>query len=504
MIKYYPGRVITLSALVMLTTSCSLMPDYKAPIIAKVDQYSHIAEPKKIAEPSEIGDNQLNNEQTILYNNKLSAKWWRLFNSEQLNTLIRQALKANPELSAAKAAIEQAKANYRAQGSLDLPTVDLNAGISRQKFSGASVGIPDAPASTLTLHNASLDVSYNLDLFDKNKNTQLLAKNQLNQQQWQYKATYIMLTANVVNQYIQLAALDDELVQGKKLQEIEQTHLLLLTEDEQLGGSSKTRVLAQKNNLLNAKKIVYNIQKQRDFIHHQLAILMGIIPAQLNINSPMFEQLPLNKATLDNLTLPTNLPLSLPSQLVQQRPDIQLAENLIKTRYAELDIATADQFPQLTLSASYGTLSPDFSDLFTPASIIWNAAAGLTQPLFNGGKLKQQKKGAQAALEQANGLYQQAVLLAFKEVADSLRALNYNAQAHSETIKMMQTSESLLALTEQEKALGVLSYLQSLETKKRYHQAKIQQIQAQAIQLTDTVVLFQTLGGGWWNQEEKL
>lgn len=483
----------------MLTTSCSVMPAYKAPIMAKVDQYSHTTEPNKITEPSEVGDNQLSNEQTILYNNKLSAKWWRLFNSEQLNTLIRQALKANPELSAAKAAIEQAKANYRAQGSLDLPTVDLNAGISRQKFSGASVGIPDAPASTLTLHNASLDVSYNIDLFDKNKNKQLLAKNQLNQQQWQYKATYIMLTANVVNQYIQLAALDDELIQGKKLQEIEQTQLLLLTEDEQLGGSNKTRVLAQKNNLLNAKKVVYNMQKQRDFIHHQLAILLGVAPAELASTG-----LSLERVTLANIKLPEELPLSLPSQLVQQRPDIQLAENLITIRYAELGIATADQFPQLTLSASYGTLSPNTSDLFNPASIVWNAAAGLTQPLFNGGKLKQQKKAAQAALEQANALYQQTVLLAFKQVADSLRALDYDAKIQFEAIKTAQNSENLLVLTEQEKALGALSYLQSLQTKKQYHQAKIQQIQAQAIQLTDTLVLFQALGGGWWNQEEKL
>lgn len=467
----------------LLLISCSITPEYQAPSLPSTQQYTHIAT------SSIIGGDNNNTSQQLIHENNLPAQWWTLFKSEQLNILIERALKASPELAAAQAVIRQAQANYLARGVTNLPSVDLNTGVSRQKFSGASVGIPDAETTILTLYNASIDVSYTIDLFSKNKNSQQVAKSQLAQEQWRHKATHLTLTANLVSQYIQLAALNDELQQQQKLQAIEQSKLALLTQDIALGGTAKAALLTQKNLINTQQKTQRNIEKQRIFAQNQLAILIGTTPAQLVLSLP----------TLKEMTLPPTLPVSLPSQLVQQRPDIQLAESVIKTKHAALGIAIANQYPQLTLSSSYGTLALDHSDLFEPASVVWNAAAGLTQPLFNSGKLKQKEAAAQAAFEQSHARYQQTVLVAFKQVADSLRALDYDAQTHHQALASEKNTADLYALSQQEKQLGALTKLDLLSAEQALHQAKINSIQAQAAQLADTVALFQSLGGGWWN-----
>ncbi len=469
----------------VLITSCAMTAEYQPPITPSLEQYG------SSSLPDFIGQERNKTSQKILLEQDIPFQWWALFQSETLNELIVTALQVNPELAAAEAAIRQARENHFAQLSTSFPDVDLSVGTTRQKFSGASVGFPEAPNTLLNLFNASVDVSYNIDLFDKVDNLQLSAQTRLNQEQWKREATYLALTANLVIEFIQFSALKDELRERNQLHAIELERLELLKKDTELGGTASVELLAQSNFVSGEYTAKLDIEKKLAFSRHQIAVLIGKTP----------EELDLGQLTLTELNLPKELPLSLPSQLVQQRPDIQLAENFIKSRHAELGIAIADQLPQLTLNGSYGTLSTEGSTLFDPISTVWNVSTGLTHPLFHGGELKHKKNAAEAALEESNALYRQTVLIAFKQVADSLRALEYDASAHSESIDSERKRETQLSITEQEKSLGAVSYLQVLEAKQQYHRAKINRIRAQASQLSDTVALFQALGGGWWNRQ---
>lgn len=467
--------------LATLLAACSLNPAYQSPAPSTVTRYTDTEL------PASVGASSVSSSQQLVVGGQITEKWWRLFNAEVLDQLVATTLQNNAELSAAAAAIEQAQQGYYAQrGMRQLPAVDLNAGIVRQKFSGASVGFPDVPNTTLTLFNASVDVSYNVDLFGKEDNLTLLAQQQRDQSYWQREALYLMLVANVVNQAIELAALTDQLDEYQQWRKLVQQQLNLVQQDILLGGAAATAVLPLQRQLTLLSTTQLELQKKQAFARHQLAVLSGQSPSQ-----PVLAAL-----SLQQLSLPQTLPVSVPSHLVQQRPDIQLAENVIKSRYAELGIARANQLPQLSLNAGYGTLTTDSANLFEPASMIWDVGAAISQPLFRAGELKHKKAAAEAGLKVANAQYQHAVLQAFKQVADSLRALEYDGAAHAEALVALQRDTALLNQLQQQYQLGAISQQQLLQEQLQLHQSKIALIQAHAAQLSDSVALFQALGGG--------
>ena len=473
---------LSLSALfAIFLASCASMSDYQKPELATTQPYND----DNAFSFTEV--NHDNVKQDVSHNKLLEKQWWALFKSAELNTIIEQAIAGSPELQIAQATMKQAQANFEAEKASHLPKANLTTGVTRQKFSGASVGFPDESNTIFNLYDLSIDLSYNIDLFDKDENITLVAKNSMIHQQLKQQSTYLTLIANVVNQYIQLAAFADELDNRKQILQIEQQRLALLKAEALLGGYPKAALLSQQDQVSQAQIAVATIEKNYVFSQHQLAILMGLTPVNKITSIP----------SLTQLQLPNNLPLSLPSQLVNQRVDIQLAQNMINTRYAQLGIAVANQLPQITLSGSYGVLSQRSSTLFDPASIIWNAAAGLTQPLFNSGELALRETAALGALEESRALYQQTVLAAFQQVEDSLSALSYDAKMHAQASDYQQRRKNELAIKEQEQALGMVSKLAVLSIKQQHFEANISRINHSAKQLLSTVALFQALGGGW-------
>jgi NodT family efflux transporter outer membrane factor (OMF) lipoprotein len=258
----------------------------------------------------------------------------------------------------------------------------------------------------------------------------------------------------------------------------------------EFGAIPRTTVLSQRNQVAQVAATLPPLEKALAQSQHQLSVLAGKLPSEPDM--PEF--------TLDTLTLPETLPVSLPSALVRQRPDIRASEELLHQASALIGVAKAAQYPQFTLSGSYGASGTTFGNLLDANSAVWSLAAGLAAPIFNGGALSAQRRAAEAAYDAAAAQYRATLLTAFQNVADTLRALESDAralkaQAESEAL----AAESLALATEQYK-LGAISYLVLLDAQRGYQQAHIDLVRAQAARYADTAALFQALGGGWWNR----
>ena len=206
---------------------------------------------------------------------------------------------------------------------------------------------------------------------------------------------------------------------------------------------------------------------------------------------------------LESLTLPEQLPVSLPSALVRQRPDIRASEEALHQASAAIGVATAAQYPQFTLSGSYGSSATSFGKLFESDTNVWNLAAGIAQPIFNGGALSARRRAAEAAYDAAAAQYRATVLTAFQNVADTLRALDADAAALKSQAEAEALARETLTLAEQQYKLGGISYLALLDAQRSYQQTHISLVQAQAARYADTAALFQALGGGWWNRKNQ-
>jgi NodT family efflux transporter outer membrane factor (OMF) lipoprotein len=206
--------------------------------------------------------------------------------------------------------------------------------------------------------------------------------------------------------------------------------------------------------------------------------------------------------TLSLLRLPASLPISLPSQLVEQRPDLRAAEAQLHQASAQIGVAAANLLPQLNLTADYGTAAPSLNTLFTPSTIIWSIAGSAAQPIFHGGTLIHQKRAAVAAYAAAEAQYRNTVLLAFQNVADVLRALQDDARTVKIQKRALRVASESLDLSRDQFAAGTITYLTLLNAQRAYEQSRLALVQAQAARLADTVALLQALGGGWWNRSD--
>jgi NodT family efflux transporter outer membrane factor (OMF) lipoprotein len=234
------------------------------------------------------------------------------------------------------------------------------------------------------------------------------------------------------------------------------------------------------------------LQKQLEQERNQLAAYLGTRPDRFDGPTVM----------LADLTLPEDLPVSVPSQLVEQRPDIQAYEALVHSATAQLGVATANLLPQFTLSASYGREGPNLGDLFTPAGIVWSLAAAVTQPVFEGGTLLARKRAAQAALDVAAAQYSSTVNTAFQSVANALVAIRRDAETLQASLQSAQAAEASLKVAQAQFQAGGITYVSVLQTEQTYQSARLALVSAQSARFTDTVALFQALGGGWWNRTD--
>lgn len=478
--------MIATSALIALP-GCAVGPDYRRPDAPETGSFTAGALPEKtVASPVAGGE-----EQRFVSKQDIPDQWWTLFQCPDLDELIRLALKDNPSLAAARATLRQAQENLNAGYGALFPSLDAQASVSRQKVSGISSGEPNIIISPYTVYNASVNVSYMVDLFGGTRRELETLQSQVDYQQFQIEAAYLTLTSNVVTTAVKEASLRAQIRSYTDIIGDQEKQLKVVEQQFRLGGVSLPDLLAQKAQLAQTRAVLPPLEKELSQTGHQLAVLTGRLPSEAKL--PDFD--------LDGLKLPRELPVSLPSELVRQRPDIRAAEALLHAASAQVGVATANLYPQVTLSGSFGSVATKAGDLFASGMDVWSLGAGVLQPVFHGGELTARRRAAVAAYDAASAQYRETVLQAFQNVADVLRALDADALALKAQAEAEAAARDSRDITGKQFSLGAVSYLTLLDSERQYQQARIALVQVQAVRYADTAALFQALGGGWWNRQ---
>jgi NodT family efflux transporter outer membrane factor (OMF) lipoprotein len=473
----------------LLTTACVVGPNFKPPAPPAVSGYS-LQPPRATAATPGIPGGQ---EQRFISDAQIPAEWWTLFHSKELNTLIEQALAHNADLQAAQAALLVAHENTLSQRGAYLPKVTAGASITREKDpSGTLAPVPSNNAFLFTLVTPQLSISYMPDVFGLTKRTVESAAAQEQASRYQMIAVDITLSANVAAAVIQEASLQDQIDTTNELIGIDRQMLSLLQYQHSKGYAAGPDVAAQQAQLEQLEATLPPLLKQREQQEHLIAVLTGRFPSQL----------PEQRFTLASLSLPTDLPLSLPSALVEQRPDVLQAEANMHAASAQVGVATANRLPNITLSGNAGSNALAIGQLFGPGTGFWNIGAALLAPIFDGGTLLHQQRGARAAYQQSAEQYRSTVLTAFQNVADTLSALDHDAEALKSTAAATDAAKASFDLSRLRYKDGYDSYLAVLNAEQAYQQQRLSLVQAQAARFVDTAALFQALGGGWWHQPD--
>lgn len=480
-------KMTVLAVMSMLMASCTVGPDYKKPDAPKVSGYTPTA--VSIAKNSAKlpgGGTQL-----LINGEDISGAWWELFQSKQLNNLIEQSIKANPNLDAAKAALRMAQENVKAQQGFYYPSVTGGYTASRQKIAQSVAANDPLPSGELlfNLYTPQVGVSYAPDVFGLNRRTVESLQAQAESQRYQLAAAYITLTSNVVVAAIEEASLREQAAATHQLIDINADMLRLLRNQLAKGSASQLDVAAQQAQLEQVQALLPPLEKQLAQQRDLLTALAGRYS-----NEEVAE-----KFELSDLQLPRDLPLSLPSQLVEQRPDVLSAEAQLHSASAQIGVAVANRLPQFNIDAVGGYTGTIFSHLINPTDSFWSVTGGVTQPIFDGGTLLHRQKAAKEAYIQAEAQYKSTVITAFQNVADTLHALDQDAKALNIAISAKNTASHTLDLTKRQLQSGSINYLSVLTAEQVYQQAMVNLIQAQANRYSDTAALFLALGGGWWN-----
>ena len=468
----------------LLLTACAVGPDFKRPDAPAVRSYTEGTLPSETVSAPGTGGSM----QRFVHGEDIPEQWWTLFHSETINALILRGLENSPTLEAAKATLRVAQENWRAQYGSRFPAVGGSFSASRQQRSGASFGSSQV-ISPFDLFNASVNVTYMLDLFGGLTRQLESLQSQVDYQTYQFEAAQLALTSNIVTTALQEASLRAAIRASQEILAAQEKQLGITEGQFRLGGVAGVEVLAQRTLVAQTRATIPPLEKQLAQTRHLLAVLVGSFPGEASFP----------EIDLDTMTLPEDLPVSLPSSLVHQRPDILASEALLHAASAQVGVATANLYPQITLSAGLGVEASTVGDLFNSNAAIWNFGGGLLQPLFQGGQLLARRRAAIAAYDQARAQYRETVLFAFQNVADVLRALESDARTLSAQKEAESAARGTLDLTREQYRMGAVSYLALLIAERQYQAAWLGLVRAQATRFADTAALFQALGGGWWN-----
>jgi len=472
----------------MLLTSCAVGPNFKKPAAPQVTGYTTSPLSTTSSSTNVAGGEA----QRFVSGEDISGEWWTLFHSQPLNDLIERSLTNNPSLKAAQAALAMARENVLAQRGAYYPSVAGSFSASRQKTSSQISPTPNSGALYYDLYTPQVSVSYTPDVFGLNRRTVESLKAQEEQARFAWVATDITLTANVVAAAIQEASLREQVAETRHLIAINSNLLQILRNQLAQGYANRLAVAAQESQLAQLAAtlppLLAQLAEQRDL----LAVLSGGFPS---------EDLP-EKFELSSLQLPQELPVSLPSQLVEQRPDVRQAEENLHAASAQIGIAVANRLPNFTLTADVGTMALEFGQMFAGGAGFWTLAGRVTQPIFQGGTLLHRERAAKAAYVQAAEQYRSTVLTAFQNVADTLNALEQDADALKADVAAKDAAEVTFNLTRLQWQNGYANYQALLSAEQAYDQTMISLVQAQANRYADTAALFQALGGGWWNRAD--
>jgi NodT family efflux transporter outer membrane factor (OMF) lipoprotein len=465
-----------------LTAGCTVGPKYHAPAPPTVATYTPDPQPTEtVSTTGPAGTAQhLNSAMDI------PAEWWTLFRSPELDRMVREALDNSPTLAEAAARLKEAQEEANARtGATKYPTVNGTVSVQREKVDLAQFGVAFPSPPPFSLLNGSVAVSYALDLFGANRRLVEGLNAQVEYQKWQLQGARLMLAGNVVSAAIRQAQLRAQIDINRQMLALQEQQLSMIRQRVQAGGLPQYAVSQQRTLVEQTRAAVPPLETQLAVVNHQLALLMGKTPADAHIES----------ITLDSLHLPEELPESLPSTLVRQRPDIRAAESLLHQAGANVGVATANLYPQIVLSGSAGGIGTNF----TSGGGVWSVGASLAQPIYNGGALRAQRRKAVAAYEEAGATYQETVLQGFQEVADALRAIGNDAQTLQARSEAATQAETTYRIASQRFSAGGISQLALLDAQRQQLQTMLDRTTSAASRYTDSASLLQALGGGWWN-----
>jgi len=481
---------VLLLTIALLPAACAVGPDFERPAAPDVEGYA----PGPLSAKTTSADVAGGEEQRFVQSLDIPGQWWTLYRSEPLNALIEQALKNNPTLPAAEAVLRQAWENvYAAEGAF-FPTAVASYSPSRNKtatgvvFTSASSGKP-----WFTLHTAQVVVTYAPDVFGGTRREveSLMASAEF--QRFQLEAAYLTLTSNVVAAAVLEASLRGQISATEEIIKIETQALDILRKQLELGQVAGAEVAAVEATLAQAQATLPPLQKQLALQRDLVTALIGRLPSEE----------PAEKFELASLQLPQELPVSLPSKLVEQRPDIQSAEAQLHAASAQIGVAVAAQLPQFTLTGNAGTTANQIGQLFTtPGTAFWTVAGNVAQTIFDAGTLLHKKRAADAIFDQTAAMYRSTVITAFQNVADALHAVQSDAETLKAAVAAERAAFKSLEIARRQLQLGAISYLGLLTAENTYQTALVALVQARAARYADTAALFQALGGGWWNRED--
>ncbi|NTU91742.1 MAG: efflux transporter outer membrane subunit [Chlorobiaceae bacterium] len=470
--------------MLLMLSGCSAGPDFVRPAEPQGNRYDRNGTPwHNGASPDSL--------QRFAEGAEPSPHWWRAFRSKQIDSVMTSALAGNPGLQSAQASLRQSQENIKAGAGIFFPQV--NASLQQSRGNSTTAGSGSVPTgSVINLSTLTASVSYALDLFGGQRRTVEGLRAQVDQQQALTLGTWMMLSGNIVNTSIAIAAYREEIGELEQLIAIEKEQLSIAENQYRSGLTDYSAVLAMKSQLESLEASLPPVRRSLSQSEHLLATLVG--------KSPSEWQVPELKLT--EIALPDRLPLSLPSELVRQRPDILAAEAQLHAANANIGIATAAMLPSFTLTGNYGRSSGSMDKLLDGSNLVWGIGAGVVQPLFNGGTLAAKRRAAIAGRDRSLADYRQTVLSAFAQVADLLRALEEDANLARSRARAVNDAGLSLKLIQTRYKAGLADYLQVIMADIQYRQSRIGQIQAQALRLQDSAALYVALGGGWQHDHD--
>jgi NodT family efflux transporter outer membrane factor (OMF) lipoprotein len=472
-------RVLGIAAASALA-SCAVGPNFHQPKPPETSGYLH---PTSDAAPVQAEKQDIQN---ISSGADLAGEWWQLFHSPQLDEVIRTSIAASPTLVAANATLAAAREQVTVARGAFLPSVSGIAGAQR-----SGTGAARAPGASITadLYSIGLSTSYSPDIFGGTRRAveqqQALADYQRNE----LAAAYLTLTGSVVNEVLTIASARLQITTTEELIASDRKNLALTQRAFDVGIAARSDVLTADSQLAADLAQLPNLHKQLDQAYDQLAVLAGRLPSDWQVQPFDIEQ----------FTLPRDIPLSLPARLVRQRPDVLAAESQLHAASAAIGVAVAQEFPNISLSASITREALQAADLFHQFDTLWGVGGSLTQPIFRGGALRAQVRAARDTFKADAATYQAVVLEALGQVADDLWALQYDAQILTVDRHSMDVAQEALKLQQQSYSVGTTTVLNLISAERAYAQARLSYVSARVQQFNDSASLLTALGGGWWN-----
>ncbi len=463
--------------LVLSLAACAVGPDFERPAPPVVQTYTAAPLPA----------------QGFVLGQDLPAEWWTLFHSDTLDRLVARAVADNPSLASARAALRQAHELTEVQRTAFFPVLSGQASQLRAKNAANTIApVTQSFNPYYSLSTAQLNVSYAPDIWGATRRAVEQSEASENASRFQVEATYLTLSSTVVVTAIGNASLRGQLDSTRRLLAISHELTGKLESQRRIGTVTELDLLAARATEAQLAASLAPLEKQLAQGRDALAALLGTTPSER----------PDDGISLDELTLPEPLPVSLPSKLIEQRPDVRQAEENMHAASAAIGIAIADMLPQFDITGALGSEAYRPSQLFTPGNGFWSIGGSLTQTLFDAGALLHKRRAADAALDQAGADYRTAVLGAIQNVADSLEAIRSDSDGLKATAEAEAAAKKSFDLAKRQRKIGMTNLVLLLNAEQTYQQAEIALVAAKAARLSDAAGLFQALGGGWWNRAE--